>query len=227
MLGWITQRNPNVPGSPKTRSKVIFPLIVFESNIPSVEVTVWPHPSRFSHITFVPFFTLISDSEKTEPFIVVVLLITSGVGMGSGTTVGLGVGVTAVSAGVGSAVEAGGGSSVDVGSLTVVEVGLSAFGVCSTVDERAGVGVTVMLSDSLSLSTTAVPAFEATVGRATGCDLCTPLVLDTFVGFFTAVGAAERSRVETASLVDRFSGDGARVETASLVGCLAGVGACV
>ena len=227
MLGWITQRNPNVPGLPKTRSKVIFPLIVFESNIPSVEVTVWPHPSRFSHITFVPFFTLISDSEKTEPFIVVVLLITSGVGMGSGTTVGLGVGVTAVSAGVGSAVEAGGGSSVDVGSLTVVEVGLSAFGVCSTVDERAGVGVTVMLSDSLSLSTTAVPAFEATVGRATGCDLCTPLVRDTFVGFFTAVGAGERSRAEIASLVGCLAGTGSRVETASLVGCLAGVGACV
>ena len=84
-----------------------------------------------------------------------------------------------------------------------------------------------MLSDSLSFSTTAVPAFEATVGRATGCDLCTPLVRDTFVGFFTGVGAAECSRVETASLVDRFSGDGARVETAFLVGCLAEVGACV
>ena len=211
MLGWITQRNPNVPGSPKTRSKVIFPLIVFESNIPSVEVTVWPHTSRFSHITFVPFFTLISDSEKTDPFIVVVLLIPSGVGMGSGTTVGLGVGVVGGSVGVGLTVEVGGGSSVDVGSPTVVEVGLSAFVVCSTVDERAGVGVTVMLSDSLSLSTTAVTAFEATVGRATGCDLCTPLVRDTFVGFFTGVGAAERSRVETASLV----------------GCSAGVGACV
>jgi len=84
-----------------------------------------------------------------------------------------------------------------------------------------------MLSDSLSLSTTAVPAFEATVGRATGCDLCTPLVRDTFVGFFTAVGAGERSRVEIASLVGCLAGTGSRVETASLVGCLAGVGACV
>ena len=211
MLGWITQRNPNVPGSPKTRSKVIFPLIVFESNIPSVEVTVWPHPSRFSQTTFVPFCTLISDSEKTEPFIVVVLLITSGVGMGSGATVGLGVGVTAVSAGVGSTVEAGGGSSVDVGLPTVFVLDSFPFAAGSMVGERAGDGVTVMLSASLSFSTTAVPAFEATVGRATGCDLCTSLVLDTFVGFFTAVGAAERSGVEMASLVGCLSGAGARV----------------
>ena len=147
--------------------------------------------------------------------------------MGSGTTVGLGVGVTGGSVGVGSMVEVGGGSSVDVGLPMVLVLDSTTVGVGSSVGEMSGVGVTVMLSDSLSLSTTAVPAFEATVGRATGCDLCTPLVCDTFVGFFTAVGAAERSRVETASLVDRFSGDGARVETASLVGCLAGVGACV
>ena len=211
MLGWITQRNPNVPGSLKTCSKVMFALIVFESNIPSVEVTVWPNPSKFSQITFVPVLTLISDSEKTAPFIVVFLLAPLGVGMGSGTTAGVAVGDTGVSTGVGSAVAVVGGSSVDVGSLTVVEVGLSAFGVCSTVDERAGEGVTVMLSASLSFSTKAVPAFEATVGRATGCDLCTPLVLDTFVGFFTAVGAAERSGVETASLVGCLAGAGARV----------------
>ena len=147
--------------------------------------------------------------------------------MGSGTTVGLGVGVTGGSVGVGSTVEVGRGSSVDVGLPMVLVLDSTTVGVGSWVGEMSGVGVTVMLSDSLSLSTTAVPAFEATVGRATGCDLCTPLVRDTFVGFFTAVGAAERSRVETASLVDRFSGDVARVETASLVGCLAGVGACV
>ena len=147
--------------------------------------------------------------------------------MGSGTTVGLGVGVAGGSVGVGSTVEVGGGSSVDVGLPMVLVLDSTTVGVGSSVGEMSGVGVTVMLSDSLSFSTTAVPAFEATVGRATGCDLCTPLVRDTFVGFFTGVGAAERSRGETASLVERFSGDGARVETASLFGCLAGVGACV
>ena len=226
MLGCMTQRKPNAPGSLKTCSKVMFVLIVFESNIPSFDVTVWPNPSRFSQITFVPVLTLISDSEKTAPFIVVFLLAPLGVGMGSGITGGMAVGDTGVSTGVGFAVEVGEGSSVDVGLPIVFALESFPFGVGSTVDERAGVGVTVMLSDSLSFSTTAVPAFEATVGRATGCDLCTPLVLDTFVGFFTAVGAAEPSRVETASLVGCLAG-GFRVEIASLVGCLAGVGACV
>ena len=207
----MTQVYLNVPGSLKMCSKVMFALIVFESNIPSFDVTVWPNPSRFSQITFVPFFTLISDSEKTAPLIVVFLFVSPGVGIGSGVTAGVGTG------GIGAAVVGDALVTVkvklgaDVGSLAVVEVGLSAFGVCSTVDERAGEGVTVMFSASLSFSTKAVPAFEATVGRATGCDLCTSLVLDTFVGFFTAVGAAERSGVETASLVGCLAGAGARV----------------
>ncbi len=117
----MTHRYPKVPAFSNTCSKTLFPAMVLESNNPSLEVTVWPDPSRFFHTTFVPFSTFISFSEKAKPFIVVFRLGSSGAGAGVAVTVGVGDGGTGVAEG-GTGVDVG-GTRVDVGGRGVASAG--------------------------------------------------------------------------------------------------------
>lgn len=152
MLGCMTHRYSKIPAFSNTCSKTLFPPMVLESNNPSLEVTVWPDPSRFSHTTFVPFFTFISFSEKAKPFIVVFRLVSSGAGAGVRVTVGRGVGVTvgadvAVTVGVGDGGTgvAEGGTGADVGGTRVAVGGrgVASAGTKVAVGGDGGTGVAV------------------------------------------------------------------------------------
>ena len=129
MLGCMTHRYSKIPAFSNTCSKTLFPAMVLESNNPSLEVTVWPDPSRFSQTTFVPFFTFISFSEKAKPFIVVFRLGSSEAGAGVAVTVGAGVRVITGVGDGGDGVTVGrtgvdvGGTRVDVGGRGVASVG--------------------------------------------------------------------------------------------------------